>query len=72
MDLFLFCSELCRGKLDQQMLELEQLANKQLVYTNPLKPATQADEHMFGEHNKKTVEKLKDLKEHLLSLCPIA
>jgi hypothetical protein len=69
MDLFFFCAELQQGKLDQQILELEQLANEQLAFTSPLKPKLQADQHLIGRHNMATVVKLREVKQQLQSLA---
>lgn len=70
MDIYKFCEELCQGKLDEQIAELEADAQEQLNYSHPLKRATTAQQHKLGEHNKKAAELLKGLKEHLLSLTP--
>lgn len=67
MNLEYFCVALCQGKLDDQLTDVEQLANHQAAYTHPLKPATQAQQRKLGEHNKKAVKLLRELQEHLRS-----
>lgn len=70
MDVMDFCYSLRAGELDEQITEMKRNAEAQLAFTHPLKPALQAEEHRLGEHNKKAVEMLNDLKQHLLSLYP--
>lgn len=65
MNLFKFCRALRAGKLDEQIQDLEQLANQQLSYTNPLKLETQTQQHRSGQHNIAVVTMLKDLKQKL-------
>lgn len=52
---------------DEEFEELEAMAQEQCDYINPLKCATTARQHALGEHNKKMVACLRELKNILLS-----
>lgn len=52
---------------DEEFKELEDMAQAQGEYINPLKCATTARQHALSEHNKKMISCLRDLKNALLS-----
>ena len=52
---------------DEEFEELEEMAQAQCDYVNPLKCATTAKQHVFGAHNKKMISCLRELKNTLLS-----
>ena len=51
---------------DEEFQDLETMAQEQCDYVNPLKCATTARQHVLGEHNKKMISYLRDLKNTLL------
>ena len=67
IDLNKFCTQLREGKLDEQITELEQLAQEQLEYIHPLKAQTTLEQHYLGKYNQKAAEILKQLKAHIQS-----
>lgn len=60
-------SELVLSITDEEFEELEAMAQEQCDYMNPLKCATTARQHALGEHNKKMISCLRDLKNTILS-----
>lgn len=46
-----FCVQLREGKLDEQIFELEKLAQRQIKYSHPLKPASTTEQHFWGGYN---------------------
>jgi hypothetical protein len=60
-------SKLVLSITDEEFEELEEMAQEQCDYINPLKCATAAKQHALGEHNKKMIACLRDLKNVLLS-----
>lgn len=62
-----FCTQLRKGELDEQISDLEEIAQEQLEYNHPLNPSTTADQHFWGNYNLKAVELFKQLKAHIES-----
>ncbi|MBK0063933.1 MULTISPECIES: hypothetical protein [unclassified Acinetobacter] len=62
-----FCTQLRKGELDEQISDLEEIAQEQLEYNHPLKPQTVAEQHFWGNYNVKAVELFKQLKAHIES-----
>ena len=50
---------------DEEIMECEEMANKQYAYNHPLKCATVGYFHDLGEHNLKVIIALKYLREVL-------
>ena len=59
-------SKLVLAITDEEFEELESMAQEQCDYVNPLKCSTTAKRHALGEHNKKMISCLRDLKNELL------
>lgn len=60
-------SKLVLSITEEEFEELEEMAQEQCDYVNPLKCATTAKQHALGEHNKKMISCLRALKNTLLS-----
>ena len=48
---------------NEEIEEIQEIAEGQMQYINPLRPATQAKQNALGEHNNKVLNKLIELKE---------
>lgn len=59
-------SKLVLSITDEEFEELEEMAQEQCDYVNPLKCDTTAKQNALGEHNKKMIACLKELKNTLL------
>lgn len=60
-------SKLVLAITDEEFEELEKMAQEQCDYVNLLKCETTAKQHALGEHNKKMIACLKELKNTILS-----
>ncbi len=50
---------------EEELKEMEKIAQQQMEYFNPLKMETAGWQHELGQHNKRVVKKIRELKETL-------
>ena len=58
-------NKICREVLsitEEEFKEMYDVANGQLEYSSPMKPATSGWQHQLGEHNIAVLDALRDLK----------
>lgn len=65
INIYEFCSQLRESHLDEQISDLDNVADAQLDYVHPLKLKTVSEQHALGAYNKKAIELLKQLKAHI-------